>query len=112
MVPFSVLVELEAALNNRIESSVIRECGFDLLLGFLCEGGEAFYESGSFEMEIELQAVEENRAIVLAQLRARTVHGKPYANRYAFAFRFREGRIREAWELLDSVAFQKQMAMR
>ena len=87
-------------------------CGIERVVAFLCEGGDDFYEPGSFGMEVEVQAVEADRAIVLAQLRARTIHGKPYANRYAFGFRFREGRICEAWELLDSVAFQEQMAAR
>ncbi len=83
--------------------------GSDRVLAFLTEGGDAFYAPGSFTMEIELQAVEEDRAVVIAQLRARTVHGRPYANRYAFGFRFRDGLICEAWELLDSVRFQQQM---
>jgi ketosteroid isomerase-like protein len=86
--------------------------GVERVAGFLCEGGDAFYEPGSFEMESELQAVEEDRAIVIALLRARTAQGKPYENRYAFGFRFRGGRICEAWELMDSVSFQKQMARR
>ena len=86
--------------------------GIDRVVGFLCEGGDAFYEPGSFEMEIELQAVEGESAIVIAQLQARTAHGSPHSNRYAFGFRFRDGRICEAWELLDSVSFQKQQAAR
>ena len=60
--------------------------------------------------EAVLQAVEGDRAVVIAQLHARTARGRPYSNRYAFGFRFREGRICEAWELLDSVHFQKQQA--
>lgn len=83
--------------------------GAERVLAFLCEGGDAFYEPGSFEMDVEVQAVEEDRAVVIATLRARTIHGRPYSNRYAFGFRFQDGRIREAWELMDSVRFQKQM---
>jgi len=84
--------------------------GADRVLDFLCGAGDAFYEPGSFEMEVELQAVEGDRAVLIAWLRARTARGEPYSNRYAFGFRFREGRICEAWELLDSLRFQKQMA--
>ncbi|MEZ4289461.1 MAG: nuclear transport factor 2 family protein [Myxococcota bacterium] len=61
-------------------------------------------------LEKDVQAVEGDRAVVIAQLHARTARGRPYSNRYAFGFRFREGRICEAWELLDSVHFQKQQA--
>ncbi|MBW2427049.1 MAG: nuclear transport factor 2 family protein [Deltaproteobacteria bacterium] len=86
--------------------------GADRVLDFLCGSGDAFYEPGSFEMEIELQAVEDDRAIVIAWLKARTARGEPYSNRYAFGFRFQEGRICEVWELMDSVRFQKQMAAR
>jgi ketosteroid isomerase-like protein len=86
--------------------------GADRVLDFLCGSGDAFYEPGSFEMEVELQAVEDDRAIVIAWLKARTAQGEPYSNRYAFGFRFQEGRIREVWELMDSVRFQKQMAAR
>jgi ketosteroid isomerase-like protein len=86
--------------------------GIDRVVDFLCGGADAFYQPGSFSMEVELQAVEEDRAIVISELRARTAHGKPYANRYAFGFRFRDGRISEVWELLDSAHFKKQMSAR
>ena len=38
-----------------------------------------------------------------------TARGKPYQNRYAFAVRFRAGRIAEAWELLDSKLLLDQL---
>jgi ketosteroid isomerase-like protein len=43
-------------------------------------------------------------------MRATTARGAPYCNRYAFAFRFTDGQIREAYELLDSLSFQRQQA--
>lgn len=86
--------------------------GVDRVVEFLCSGGDAFYEPGSFSMEVEIQAVEEDRAVVIAELRARTAHGRPYSNRYAFGFRLRGGLVCEAWELMDSVRFQKQMGER
>jgi ketosteroid isomerase-like protein len=84
--------------------------GSERILDFLCTGGDAYYEPGSFSMETEVQAVEGDRAVVICRLNARTVRGRPYGNRYAFGFRFREGRICEAWELLDSLCFRQQMS--
>ncbi|HPG26801.1 MAG: nuclear transport factor 2 family protein [Spirochaetaceae bacterium] len=84
--------------------------GRERILDFLCGAGDAYYQPGSFSLEKDVQAVEGDRAVVIAQLHARTARGRPYSNRYAFGFRFREGRICEAWELLDSVHFQKQQA--
>jgi ketosteroid isomerase-like protein len=86
--------------------------GSERILRFLTEGADQFYTPGSFALEVELQAIEGDRAIVIGQLRAKTAKGQPYQNRYAFGFRFRDGRICEAWELMDSVLFQKQMAAR
>jgi ketosteroid isomerase-like protein len=86
--------------------------GIERVVSFLCEGGDAYYQPGSFSMETLLQAVEEDSAIVIGQLQATTARGQPYSNRYAFGFRLREGRICEAWELLDSLAFQEQMKTR
>jgi ketosteroid isomerase-like protein len=86
--------------------------GAPAVLDFLCGAGGQFYEPGSFEMETELAAFEGDRALVLAWLRARTARGKPYGNRYAFAFRFRAGRICEVWELLDTAHFASQLRAR
>jgi ketosteroid isomerase-like protein len=83
--------------------------GAPAVLDFLCGAGGQFYEPGSFEMKAELEAFEADRAVVVAWLRARTARGKPYGNRYAFAFRFRDGRICEVWELLDTAHFASQL---
>ncbi|MBJ19345.1 MAG: nuclear transport factor 2 family protein [bacterium] len=79
------------------------------VVDFLCGAGDAYYEPGSFSLEVEVQAVEEDRAVVLGLMRATTAKGSPYSNRYAFGFRFRDGAICEVWELLDSVHFESQM---
>jgi ketosteroid isomerase-like protein len=83
--------------------------GRDAVIEFLCGAGDEFYQAGSFSIDVEVQAVEEDRAIVLGKMHATTAKGGPYSNRYAFGFRFREGQICEAWELLDSVHFESQM---
>ncbi len=83
--------------------------GRQAVLDFLCGAGDEFYQPGSFSIERELEAFEGDRAIVMAILRATTARGEPYENRYAFGFRFREERIAEAWELLDSIHFERQM---
>jgi ketosteroid isomerase-like protein len=69
---------------------------------FLCTAPGAFYQPGSLAITPEVQAFEGDRAILLGWMTGTTRNGKPYANRYAFAMRFRGGRVIEAWELLDS----------
>jgi len=86
--------------------------GREAIVSFLTGAGDSFYESGSFEMEPILRAIEGDEAIVMARLRARTARGNPYENRYAFGFRLRGGLICEAWELLDSLHFQAQQSVR
>lgn len=86
--------------------------GAPAVLDFLCGAAGDFYEPGSFEMRTELDAFEGDRAVVVAWLTGRTASGKPYGNRYAFAFRFREGRICEVWELLDTAHFAGQLRAR
>ena len=83
--------------------------GAEAVVGFLCGVGDEFYRPGSFSLETEIEAVEGDRGIVMGRIRATTVAGKPYSNRYAFGFRFEDGLIAEAWELLDSVHFESQM---
>ena len=79
------------------------------VLDFLCAARDEFYRPGSFSLEPEVEAVEGDRAIWLGRLHATTAKGAAYANRYAFGFRYAQGRIVEAWELLDSAHFEAQM---
>ena len=83
--------------------------GSENVVGFLCDEGATFYEPGSFQLQPEVQAVEGDQAIVLGWMTARTANGNAYENRYAFGFRFREGRISDVWELLDTAHFAAQM---
>ena len=71
-------------------------------IDFLCKAPDAFYQPGSLALAPEVSAFEGDRAILLGWMTGTTKSGKPYANRYAFAMRFRDGRVIEAWELLDS----------
>ena len=46
---------------------------------------------------------EGERVVALGRGKAKTVHGLPYDNDYAFVFRVRDGRITEVLEYLDTV---------
>ncbi len=83
--------------------------GRETVVEFLCAAGDEFYVPGSFSLGIEVQAAEEDRAIVLGRMSATTAKGDPYSNRYSFGFRFRDEVISEVWELLDSAHFESQM---
>jgi len=72
------------------------------VIEFLCKTPDAFYQPGTLAFAPELQAFEGDRGILLGWMTGTTQSGKPYGNRYAFAMRFRGGRVIEAWELLDS----------
>jgi len=76
--------------------------GRDAAIRFLCKAPANFYQPGSLSLVPEVQALEGDRALLLGWMTGTTKSGKPYRNRYAFAVRFREGRVIEAWELLDS----------
>lgn len=91
----------EARFGDRI--------GREAIIDFLCGVGDEFYQPGSYSLDVEVRAVEKDQAIVMGRILATTAKGRPYANRYAFGFRFDDGRIIEAWELLDSVHFESQM---
>ena len=69
---------------------------------FLCTAGDAFYQPGSLALTPEVQALEGDRAVLVGWMTGTTLRGKRYENRYAFAMRFRDGQVIEAWELLDS----------
>ena len=76
---------------------------------FLCTAPASLYEAGSLTLAPEVQAFEGDRALLLGWMTGTTKSGKPYANRYAFAMRFRDGRVIEAWELLDSKVLLDQL---
>ena len=69
---------------------------------FLCSAPAAFYQPGTLKLAPELEVFEGDRGMLLGWMTGTTKSGKPYANRYAFAMRFRDGRVIEAWEVLDS----------
>ena len=67
--------------------------GREQVVKFLCDMGATLYEPGSFQLQPEVQAVEGDQAVMFGWLSARTAKGADYRNLYAFAFRFRDGRI-------------------
>jgi ketosteroid isomerase-like protein len=83
--------------------------GRDAAVDFLCNTPAKIYRPGSLALTPEVQAFEGDRAVLLGWMTGTTASGKPYANRYAFAMRFRGGRVIEAWELLDSKEFLDQL---
>jgi len=84
--------------------------GRQAVIDLLCAAPDAFYRPGSLALEPELVAVEGDRAMLLGWMTATTRSGGPYENRYAFAMRFRDGQIVEAWELLDSKRLFEQVS--
>ncbi|MCH2172716.1 nuclear transport factor 2 family protein [Myxococcota bacterium] len=82
--------------------------GRQSVIDFLCSAGGELFEPGSLQLDPHLQVVEGDAAVVVAQMRARTANGAPYQNEYAFSFLFRDGRICEVRELLDTANFQAQ----
>jgi ketosteroid isomerase-like protein len=72
------------------------------VIEFLCTAGVSVYEPGSLQARPEVSAVRGDRAMLLGWMTGTTRSGKPYANRYAFAVRFRAARVIEGLELLDS----------
>ena len=83
--------------------------GRDAVVDFLIETPGKLYQPGSLALKPEVQALEGDRALLLGWMTGTTARGKPYHNRYAFAVRFRAGRIAEAWELLDSKLLLDQL---
>ena len=76
---------------------------------FLLKTPAKLYQPGSLAIAPELSVFEGDRAMLLGWMTGTTARGKPYANRYAFALRFRDGRVVEAREVLDSKALFDQL---
>jgi hypothetical protein len=83
--------------------------GREAVVDFLIKTPGKMYQPGSLVLKPEVQALEGDRALLLGWMTGTTARGKPYQNRYAFAVRFRDGRIVEAWELLDSKLLLDQL---
>jgi len=86
--------------------------GRDSVVDFLCKTPAKLYQPGSLALKPEVSALEGDRALLLGWMTGLTARGKPYANRYAFALRFRDARVVEAWELLDSKLLLDQLEAR
>lgn len=83
--------------------------GRDGVLAFVQEAQGTYYQPGTLSLEPDLVVTDANAAAVLGTLRARTIHGKDYENRYSFFFRITAGKVVEAWELLDTAHLRRQM---
>ncbi|HEX7409356.1 MAG TPA: nuclear transport factor 2 family protein [Candidatus Binatia bacterium] len=83
--------------------------GRDAVLTFVQQAQAAYYEPGTLSLEPEMVVADSDSAAVLGTLRGRTIRGKPYENCYSFVFRIADGRVVEAWELLDTAHLLAQM---
>jgi ketosteroid isomerase-like protein len=82
--------------------------GRESMLEFLRAGIERCYRPpGSFKALMSVSS--EREAMCLAELRLETRAGAIYENQYCFAARFEDGRISEAWELLDTANWARQL---
>jgi ketosteroid isomerase-like protein len=83
--------------------------GRTALLEFLGSAEGEFFEPGSMRFRPEVHAIEGDQAVAIGWMRGRTAAGRDYGNRYAWGLRFRDGRICDIWELLDTVHYQAQV---
>ena len=78
------------------------------MLEFLRSGIERCYRTpGSLRPLMTVAA--DDKAICLVELRFETQAGTSYENQYCFAARFDDDRICEAWELLDTANWARQL---
>ncbi len=84
-----------------------RHEGRDAVLALMGRGVGLYDASQPMRLEFEAIAAEGDRVFVELALGATTAAGEPYANRYVFAFRLRNGRIVEIHEYLDTLYTQR-----
>ena len=70
---------------------------------------------GDIVLTVEELIGDGERVVALARGKAKTIHGLPYDNDYAFVFRLRDGKISEVIEYLDTAlvetaAYNKTLA--
>ncbi len=82
--------------------------GRERMLEFLCSGLERCYRLPG-RIEPLMSVGSDREAMCLARLSFETVNGDRYENLYSFAARFRGDRICEAWELLDTASWARQV---
>lgn len=58
---------------------------------------------GDLVLTVDELIGEGERVVALARGKAKTIHGLPYDNEYAFVFRVKDGKITEVVEYLDTV---------
>jgi uncharacterized protein len=57
---------------------------------------------GDIALSVDELVGDGERVVALARGKAKTIHGLPYDNDYAFVFRLRDGKISEVVEYLDT----------
>jgi ketosteroid isomerase-like protein len=83
--------------------------GRDEVVAVFTSTPDRFYRRGTPRLERQFMLVDEAHAAIQFEMRATTIHGGDYFNRYVFSFRIAGGRIAEGWEHLDSAYFDWQM---
>ena len=83
--------------------------GKGAVLKFLAEAPSLYSAPGSMKLEPRIVTADGPFVSCLATLRATTKRGAPYENRYVFFARLEGERLREVWEMMDTVHFQEQL---
>lgn len=86
-----------------------RHEGKAAVLGLMRTGVDLYDLSQPMQVQIEAMAAEADRVFVEMTMTATTRSGAPYENRYVFVFRFRDGRIAEIHEHLDTLYTQRML---
>lgn len=83
--------------------------GKEAVLALMASGVGLYDTSHPMSVEISRMIAEDDWVSVQLTLEARTARGEPYHNHYHFAFRVRDGRIREVREHLDTLYAQQKL---
>lgn len=76
--------------------------GHDKVLDLFLQGASGLFLEGTHTVDIELMIAEGDLVAAEVQMNAKTVKGTDYRNQYVFLFTFRNGRIAEFREHLDT----------
>ena len=76
--------------------------GHDVVLEMFVSGAANLFVQGTHTIDIELMVAEGDVVAAEVQMNAKTTKGPDYRNQYVFLFTFRDGKIAEFREHLDT----------
>lgn len=76
--------------------------GHDRVLEMFLQGASGLFVEGTHTIDIELMVAEGDIVAAEVQMNAKTTKGPDYRNQYVFLFTFRDGKIAEFREHLDT----------